>query len=274
MFPKKYQAIAVASLLILIALIMISYSLKHYSHTGFLRKLVLEGAMPLVNLKNTSLKVLKEGWNQYIFLVGLEEHNRRLRKENAQLSQQMVQYQESYLEALRLQRVLELKNQMDVTSAAALVIDRDQSAVVKTLLINKGTSQGLRVGLPVLADRGIVGRITECSWHVSRVMIITDLNSNVDALIQGSRAHGILQGTASGGCHLKYITKAEEVQVGDRVISSGIGRIFPKGVVLGVVKSVDKTDGGLFQKIEVIPSVNFDKLEEVLVLISNKGGGK
>jgi len=274
MFPKKYQSIAVASLLILMALVMISYNIKLFSHTGFLRKLVLEAATPLVSLKNKSLKVLQENWNHYIFLMGLEEENKHLRKENALLSNQRVQYQENYLEAVRLQRMLDLKEQLDVTAVAAEVIDRDQASVIKTLLIKKGTSQGLRVGLPVLADRGIAGRITECSWHVSRVMLITDENSNVDALIQGNRAHGILQGAGSEGCHLKYITKTEEVKVGDTIISSGIGGIFPKGIVLGIVRSVDKMDGGLFQKIGVSPSVNFDKLEEVLVLVFNSGEGK
>lgn len=270
MFPKKYRPIAVVSVFILAALITISYSTKPFSDTGFLRKIVLEAAVPLVSLKNNALKVLRENWNRYIFLIGLEEQNASLHRENARLAGQLVQYQEGYLEAGRLQRLLELKNQFNIRASTATVIDRDPSSVIKTLLINKGTTQGLRVGLPVLAERGIAGRITECSWHVSRVMLITDENSNVDALIQGNRAHGILQGAGSGGCQLKYIAKTEEVKQGDTVISSGMGRIFPKGIILGAVKRVDKLEGGLFQKVEVTPSVNFDKLEEVLVLVFDK----
>jgi rod shape-determining protein MreC len=274
MFPKKYRSIAVVFVFILAALIMISYGTKPFSDTGFLRKIVLEATVPLMSLKNNALKVLRENWNRYIFLIGLEEQNVRLRNENALLAGQLIQYREGYLEAGRLQRVLELKDQFNVTATAATVIDRDPSSVIKTLLINKGTSQGLRVGLPVLADRGIAGRITECAWHVSRVMLITDENSNVDALIQENRAHGVLQGAGSGGCQLKYIAKTEEVKEGDMVISSGMGRIFPKGILLGAVKRVDKLEGGLFQKVEVTPAVNFNKLEAVLVLVFNKGEGK
>ena len=274
MFPKKYRSIAAAVIFILAALIMISYSTRPFSDTGFLRKVVLETAMPLVSLKNNTVRAFRENWDRYLFLIGLEEQNARLRRENAMLAGRLVQYQEGYLEAGRLQRLLELRDQFHTKAAVATVIDRDPSSVIKTVLISKGTSQGLRVGLPVLADRGIAGRITECSWHVSRVMLITDENSNVDALIHGNRAHGVLQGAGPRGCQLKYIAKTEEVKEGDTVISSGMGRIFPKGVVLGTVKRVDKLEGGLFQKVEVMPSVNFNNLEEVLVLVYEKGERK
>ena len=274
MFPKKYRSIAVAVTFILAALILISYSIRPFGETGFLRKVVLEASLPLVSLKNDAVKAIRENWKRYIFLVGLEEQNARLRKENAVLAGHLVQYQEGYLEADRLRRVLELRNQFDVRSVAATVIDRDPSSAIKTLLIGKGTSQGLRVGLPVLTDRGIAGRITECSWHVSRVMLVTDESSNVDALVQGNRAHGVLQGAGSGGCQLKYIAKTEEIKEGDMVISSGMGRVFPKGIVLGTVKRVDRLEGGLFQKVEVTPSVNFNQLEEVLVLVYDKGERK
>ncbi len=230
--------------------------------------------MPLVSLKNNVVGTVRKNWDRYLFLIGLEEQNARLRRENAMLAGQLVQYREGYLEAGRLARLLELQSQFNAKSVVATVIDRDSSSVIRTVLINKGTSQGLRVGLPVLADRGIAGRITECSWHVSRVLLITDENSNVDALIHGNRAHGVLQGAGPRGCQMKYIAKTEEVKEGDTVISSGMGRIFPKAIVLGTVKRVDRLEGGLFQKVEVTPSVNFDKLEEVLVLVYAPGGQK
>jgi rod shape-determining protein MreC len=270
MFPKKYWTIAVASLLILAALVMISYSAKQTAETGFMRKLVLETAWPLENMKNRSLKTLKESWNRYVFLIGLEEENQRLKKRNDLLASQLVQYQEGYLEALRLQKVLKIKEQPNAIPVVAEVIDREQSSVFKSILIGKGTAHGLRVGLPVLDNQGIAGRITECSWHVSRVMLIVDENSNVAALLQGSRTHGVLKGAGAAGCRLKYIPKNEEVKIGDAVISSGLGGIFPKGIILGVVAAVDKKEGGLFQRIDVRPSVDFGKLEEVLVLVLQK----
>jgi len=230
----------------------------------------LEAAWPLESLKNSSLKVLRESWDRYLFLIGLEAENRRLRKENHLLENQLVQYREGSLEALRLRKILKLQEQFDTTQVIAEVIDREQSPIFKSILIDKGTKHGLKVGLPVLSDQGIAGRITECSWHISRIMLIVDVNSNVSALLQRSRTHGILQGAGAAGCRLKYVSKTEDVQVGDAVISSGLGGVFTKGIVLGVVAAVDKKEGGFFQRIDVRPSVDFGKLEEVAVLIPQK----
>ena len=137
MFPKKYRTIAVAFLFILAALIMISYSARPFSDTGFLRKVVMETAMPLVSLKNNTVRAFQENWDRYIFLIGLEEQNARLRRENAMLAGQLVQYQEGYLEAGRLKRLLELRDLFNTKVVVATVIDRDPSSVIKTVLINK-----------------------------------------------------------------------------------------------------------------------------------------
>jgi rod shape-determining protein MreC len=116
-----------------------------------------------------------------------------------------------------------------------------------------------------------VGRVIETSWHASRVLILIDENSNIDALIQRSRAQGILQGAGSAGCNLKYISRAENVQTGDVVLSSGLAGVFPKGLLLGVVTGTSGGEGGLFQKIDVAPAVDFGRLEEVLIPIPDAG---
>jgi rod shape-determining protein MreC len=270
MYPKKKSTIFIASLLILAALIVIFFGLKQTVETGFMRSLVLESIRPLESVKNRSVGAIREGWNRYLFLVGLEAENRRLKRKNDQLSNQLIQYQEGYLEALRLRQLLNVGEHPRTTQVFAEVIDYERSSVFQSILISKGTAHGLSVGFPVLNDQGIVGRITECSWHVSRVMLIVDRSSNVSALLQGSRTHGILQGDGAAGCRLKYIPKTEEVSIGDAVISSGLGGIFPKGVILGVVASVDKREGAFFQRIDVQPSVDFGRLEEVLVLSLRK----
>ena len=231
----------------------------------------MEAAWPLESLKNTSLKALRESWDRYLFLIGLEAENRRLRKENHLLENQLVQYREGYLDALRLRKILKLQEQLDIIPVIAEVIDREQSPLFKSILIDKGTAHGLKVGLPVLSDQGIAGRITECSWHISRIMLVVDVNSNVSVLLQRNRTHGVLQGAGAAGCRLKYVPKAEEVKVGDAVISSGLGGIFSKGIIIGMVAAVDKKEGGgFFQRIDVQPSVDFGKLEEVVVLNPQK----
>ena len=144
----------------------------------------------------------------------------------------------------------------------------DHKSVLKTILINQGTAHGLRKDLPVIADQGVVGRVIETSWNVSRVLLLTDANSNIDVMIQSNRVQGILQGGGAAGCTLKYVAITEEIKVGDVVLSSGLGLNFPKGLLMGVVSRVDKKEAGLFQKIEVKPTVDFSRLEEVLVIIT------
>jgi rod shape-determining protein MreC len=119
--------------------------------------------------------------------------------------------------------------------------------------------------MAVISNAGVVGRITDASWNVSRVLLMIDENCNVDALVQGSRAQGILQGGGSKACLLKYVSMAEDVRPGMAVVTSGVGGFFPKGLLLGVVVKVSKKNVGLFQTVEVAPAVDFKKLEEVLI---------
>jgi len=274
LFPKKHQSIIIACLLVIISLIILSYSVKQPNKDSFFRRLVLEAAAPLADMISVSFKGLNEVWRRYIILVGMEEENRRLKKENALLTQEIIQYREGYLEGIRLQKHLALEEKVKYPTITARVIDRDQISIIKTILINKGTSHGLRVDLPVVADQGVVGRIIETSWHASKILLLIDENSNIDALIEENRIQGILQGAGSLGCSLKYIPKTETVAVGNIVISSGLSGLFPKGLLLGVVKNVDKTNSGLFQKIDIAPFVDFARLEEVTVIVLDKGDKK
>jgi rod shape-determining protein MreC len=163
-----------------------------------------------------------------------------------------------------------LQESFQPQTIAARVIGRERSSIFKTILLDKGSSNGLKVGLPVVAVGGVVGRIIDVSWNVSKVLLFIDYNSNIDALVQNARAQGILQGSGSKGCVLKYVQRLENVNVGDAVVSSGLAGVFPKGLLLGTVISVDKEETSLFQKISVAPSVDVSKLEEVLVIVKKE----
>jgi rod shape-determining protein MreC len=269
--PTKYRTITVAIVLLLVSLSILTYSAARLSETGLLRKMVLEIAAPVEDAINLSLKSLHDAWNRYLFLVEKGDENRRLRRENAALNELLNSYREGHLEGMRLRKLLDIKDGLRLRAVTARVIDSDRTSLFKTLLINKGTTEGLRVGLPVVADQGVVGRIIETSWHASRVLMLIDENSNIDALIQRTRAQGILQGAGSAGCNLKYIPREENVQTGDVVLSSGLAGVFPKGLLLGVVTGTSGQEGGLFQKIDVASAVDFSKLEEVLIPIPDAG---
>ena len=263
---KKYRLGIGISIIIITALLVLLYNLRHPS-PGIIRKMVLEMVSPLETAINLPLQGLTDVWNRYIFLVGREENNKQLRGQNAQLLEQLIKYREGYQEGIRLRKILKLRESLPFPTLAARVVGRNPSSIFKMILINRGESDGLRVGLPVMAVPGLVGRILETSWHVSRVLLLIDENSNIDVVLQESRAQGILQGASASGCNLKYVSKAIDVKAGEVVISSGLGGVFPKGLPLGIVRSVSKKEADLFQRINVAPFVDPAGIEEVLVII-------
>src|SRR6185295_1055291 len=145
------------------------------------------------------------------------------------------------------------------------VIGRDATRLSRTILIGRGETDGVVRGAAVLAPQGVVGHVFQTSPHSARVLLVSDHNSGVDALVQRTRARGIVQGTVDAGCVLKYVKRTEDVQVGDTLVTSGLDGIFPKGLPVGRVTAIDKRGQGLFQSAEVAPRVDVDQLEEVLV---------
>lgn len=236
--------------------------------------MTLELVSPLETAINFPLQGLTDAWKRYIFLVGREESNKRLRERNSQLLEELIKYREGYQEGIRLQKLLKLQDTLPFTTLAARVVGRNPSSIFKMVLINRGERDGLRAGLPVMAVPGLVGRILETSWHVSRVLLLIDENSNIDVLLQESRAQGILQGASSSGCNLKYVSKTIDVKAGEMVISSGLGGVFPKGLPVGVVTSASKKEADLFQRINVAPLVDPAGIEEVLVILPAQGDSK
>lgn len=267
---KKYRPGLSISLIIIIALYTLFYNVNHPA-PGFLRKMVLGMISPLETAGNLPFQKLAETWERYIFLVGLVENNQQLKKENLRLKGELIKYREDQREIVRLQGLLNLRSSTSFPTLAARVVGRNPSSIFKLILINRGECDGLRAGLPVLAVTGVVGRTLETSWKASRVLLITDENSNIDAILQNSRTHGILQGAASSGCRLKYVAKTIDVKVGEIAVSSGMDGIFPKGLPLGIVTAVSKNDADMFQKIDVAPFADPFSIEEVLVIKATQG---
>ncbi len=266
MFLRNYKTAIFVIALLALALILLSYSLKHETGTGFVKKIVLEVAAPVHKALIRSAKSVSDAWLRYVFLVGLQQDNRDLKKKIDELKAELILYHEGYLESQRLKKLLALKDSYNYHFIAAQVIAKEPAALSRIIMINKGSAHGLKAGMPVIAPPGLVGRLTDVSWHVSKVLLFIDESSNIDAILQGPRTQGIIRGVGSRGCELRYILKNQDVKEGEVVVSSGIGGVFPKGLMIGVVSGVVKHDIGLFLKIKVTPFVDFSKLEEVLIL--------
>lgn len=270
LFLKKYFTFIIVFILLLFSLVLFSYNIKSSGPPGFFKKLVFEVTAPLEGVINACIKGVGGVWDRYIFLVNLQEENRELRKKITVLTSEINYYRETYLENDRLKKILDLEESSVFPTLAARIVSNEGASLLRTIMINKGSRDGVKEGFPVIAKEGVVGKIIESSWNYSRVLLVTDYNSNIDALIQGSRAQGILQGAGQGMARLKYVQRTDEVKEGDSIITSGMGGIFPKGLLLGTVFKVNKKDPGLFQKIEVSAVVDVSRIEEVLVILTDR----
>ena len=272
--PKRSNT--VIALLVLVTVFGISFSSYYKSpeKTGIFKKIILEVAVPLGSVFNSALGAVGTQWKQYVLLVGIREKNRELEQKVAVLTEEINKHREMSLECLRLRGMMEMKATLAFSSIAARVVGKDRSSVFQTVLIDKGTADGIEAGTPVVGTGGVVGRVVDVSWNVSKVLLLVDYNSNIDALIQRNRSQGVLQGAGSRGCELKYVQRSDDVRKGDVVVSSGLAGVFPKGLLLGIVEEAEKKEADLFQRIMVNPTLDITRLEEVLVIVKKPKEGQ
>ena len=191
-----------------------------------------------------------------------------LKAENEQLRSRNAELEETNQSTQRLQGLLDLKNNYNLQSTGARVISGSTDSFNNTIVIDKGTSSGLAVGMPVVDSGGVIGQIIECGPTTSTVRLITDEKSGVAAMVQSSRAQGMLMGSASRQITLNLINTNQKVAVGDTVVTSGLGGVFPKGLPLGKVTSVEAAPGSIYYTIVIEPYGNVSSNEEVMVITS------
>ncbi len=179
-------------------------------------------------------------------------------------------FQELLLENQRLNQLLGLRRILPVDTGKVLfgrVIARSPSTGNRIFLIGKGTQHGFRLNSPVLSGSSLIGKIVEVGPGVSKVLLMTDPNSRIGALIQRTRHQGILYGTSSGGCRLKYLSVDAQIVPGDMVESAGVGGFFPKGIAIGTVVKIWREPGQIYQVAEVKPLTDLSRVEEVACLV-------
>ncbi len=230
-----------------------------------LGRVFLEMMAPLQRTTVAVGRGVEGTWRGAVELWNARAENAALRARARSLEQDLGRLAEVELENGRLRRLLAFRESLQGDVLTARVVGHDATGLARTLLIDRGDSDGVAKGAAVLVPEGIVGQVFLVSGNAARILLVSDHNSGVDALVQRSRARGIVQGTVDGGCGLKYVKRTEDVQVGDAVVTSGADGIFPKGLPIGRVTSIDKRGRGLFQSAEVQPRVDFEQLEEVLV---------
>jgi rod shape-determining protein MreC len=204
-------------------------------------------------------------WNGYIYLRHVDQENQQLRGEIDRMKLEQARLNEDATMARRIQTLLAFKEQYVESTVAAQVIGTSGSEQSRVLYIDKGANDGIKADMAVITPTGIVGKIVQAFPSSSQVLPINDQLSGVGAALKALRLQGILKGAANGTTTLQYIMSDEPVKLGEEVITSGGDRIFPKGLPIGTVASVEPGKD-LFLNIRVIPSARLDRLEEVLVV--------
>ena len=203
----------------------------------------------------------------------LSDANTKLRVENALLRQQLNSLAEAGRENIRLHELLRLKQHLIPRTIGAHVIGRDTSNWWRSIQIDRGTGDGLRENMTVLSAGGLVGKIVTLTTTNARVLLLIDPNCKVSAILQDTRATGIVAGdsdtfTTAPGCLMTYVHRDAKPRKNEAVITSGLGGIFPKGILIGTVVAAQlNAQTGMYQDIEVKPAVDFHRLEEVIIIL-------
>jgi rod shape-determining protein MreC len=267
MFSKKMVMIVGVIVLIAVNIIVLSVSNRRYQSYGPGR-IAISLIAPFQEAVSRSIRFVKDIWIHYFFLVETAKENDNYKKALSHSVERNNLYKELKLSNTRLRSLLDFQKIITDKVIAAEVIGKDPSPWFKTIMINKGKDDGVKKGSAVVIPEGIVGQVAEVSAHNSKVLLIIDPNSAVDALVQRSRARGIIKGGFADRCVFKYVLRKKGIAVGDTVVSSGLDGVFLKGLPVGQVSSVVKPNSGIFQEVTVIPCVDFEKLEEVLIVLN------
>ena len=267
---KKYGFIMLIGTGVFVALIFYSLNVPRNREANVIERVVMTLFAPVLKPAERLSGFFEDAWNGYVNLVDVKRENLKLRDEIKELNTRLVAGNEAQKSNQRLQHLLEMKNTVKAPSLSASVVGEDVSSWFRTVIIDRGSSSGIRDGMAVVAADGVVGQIVKVAPTTSRVLLLTDHASGIAATIQRSRARGVVKGKEGGLCSLEFTTRDEDVKVGDLVVSSGIGGLFLKGLPIGEVTMVKRGEYGIFQTVTIRPAVNIAHLEEVLVVL--RGG--
>jgi len=261
--PKKNKRI-VTIIIVLFSLFLLSgsYFLPRQYGLAFSR-FCYPVITPLAEITKELYNVLRTVKN----IRHIGNQNKDLKIKIQQLQREIDKLQEIYIENTRLRNLLAFKEAIDYQTLPAKVIGREPTNWYESLIVDKGRDDGVMINMPVVSYGGVVGKIVEVSKENAMILLITDRKSKIGAVLQETRYTGIVKGESESICRMDYILKDAELKAGATVVSSGFGGIYPKGLKIGVVEKIYKEKYGLYKYVSVIPSVDFNRVEEVLIIL-------
>ena len=265
-YLKEYRFYIILFLFLLIPVIAIDTSTREPRDYWFHDRVIVGITSPIQASISWVIDQVTSGFHNYVYLWHTRRDNITLLEENRRLLRDIANLRETQQENTRLRKLLNFEEKFTLESIVARVIAKDVSTEFRAIRINRGETSGIKRNMPVITNEGIVGRVLRTTPDTADVVTILDLLSAVDAIDERSRARGVIEGYTDETCLLRYVLRTDDIQIGDVLVSGGLGGIFPKGVPVGVVSRVNRKAFGISQEVEVRPTIDFTKLEEVMVV--------
>src|SRR5690242_1461801 len=265
--PSRHRSLFLLGGIVLLQVLLLAVQIKRDSQGRLIRVWTVGAVSPFERAGAHGISHVRETWNHYFALQNTSRDNEQLKRENDSLKLQITQLQSKAAEADRLAGLLKFRQtNVDVPMVSARVIGGSADSASQTIYLDRGERDGIRRNMGVITPDGVVGKIIESYRDTSQVLLLTDKESGVGAMLAESRIQSPVGGTGEPLLAMKYIPTDDTVNVGEHVVTSGMDRIFPRDLPVGTVAEI-KT-GRPFQQVRVRPAANLARLEEVIVLLT------
>lgn len=273
---RRFRDVAVSVALLVLPFFFLKAHLNDPSNLSMLDSILLEVSSPIQYVGAEAAHAVSSLVEEYVYLVDVKQDNERLQLENVRLREETRSLRAQARENERLRDLLQLRQRLGGDSISAEVVAKDISPFFRVMRIrvDRGVRDRVHTGMPVVSAQGLVGQVRRVSGRHGDVLLTVDQESAIDITVQRTGARGMLRGTGESNRYLsriQYLQRSDEVEVGDEVYTSGLGRRFPASILIGRITRVERQDFGLYQQVEVRPSVDFSALEEVLILTEQAG---
>jgi rod shape-determining protein MreC len=272
---KRYRDIFIVLAALAVPFWFLRASMKDPNRVSGPDRIIVKIASPIQYTAATLARGISSIWGDYVYLVDVKDDNKRLASENARLRDEVHKLESEREENHRLKRLLDMKTSVKADMISAVVIGKNTNEFFRVLRISLDREgHDIVPNLPVLSADGVVGTTFKVSGDTVDVKLAVDAGSGVDVIVERTGARGFAKGAGDETKYLmniEFVQRTDEVEVGDRLITSGVGRRFPKGIPVGTVTQVVRRDFGIYQQVVATPAVDFSRLEEVLIVTSMPG---
>jgi rod shape-determining protein MreC len=267
--PSRHRSLVLLAGIIVLQVLLLAVQIRRDSQGRLIRVWTVGAISPFERAGSYGVGSVRGTWRHYFALQNTSRDNEDLRRENDQLKLQLNQLQSKAAEADRLAALLDFRQaHKNVPMVGARVIGASADSASQTILLDRGERDGIRKNMGVITADGVVGKVVESYANTAQVLLLTDRDSGVGAMLEKSRIQSPVGGTGEPLLTMKYVANDDTVTSGERVVTSGMDRIFPKDLPVGVV--ADVKPGNPFKLIRLRPSAKLEQLEEVIVLLTTR----